>query len=76
MNTATTTKKGTPRPGNGGPRPGAGPKPKFDQPLNVKSFRLTEEQLAYLVKEGDGNATKGLHTLIDYHRQHSLGKSV
>lgn len=70
MNTATKTKKGTPRPGNGGPRPGAGPKPKFNQPLKVKSFRLTDEQLAYLSLIGDNDATKGLRALIDFHRAH------
>lgn len=49
---------------HGGPRPGAGRRPRFGRPMIRKTIRLTEKEIARLERLGDGNLSEGIRTAL------------
>lgn len=49
---------------HGGPRPGAGRRPRFGQPMIRKTIRLTEKEIAHLERLGAGNLSEGIRTAL------------
>jgi hypothetical protein len=49
---------------HGGPRPGAGRRPRFGRPMIRKTIRLTEKEIARLERLGAGNLSEGIRTAL------------
>jgi hypothetical protein len=51
-------------PEHGGPRPGAGASPRYDEPMRRVSATLPEDVIAYALRRGQGNLSAGLREII------------
>lgn len=49
---------------HGGPRKGAGRKPRFGRPMTRKTIRLTEEEIGRLMQLGGGNLSEGIRAAL------------